>query len=73
MSEGMEQRAPATFIDPLADFLAEAIAKLDAMLDGPRAEPVTPPEAEKKPRNKKAWIAEASAGDAASEPRAAAA
>lgn len=69
MTEGMQQEAAATFGDPLADFLAEAIARLDAMLDGPRAEP----EAEKKPRKKKAAvIAEASAGDAVFEPRAAA-
>ena len=72
MSDGMQQEATATFADPLADFLAEAIAKLDAMLAGPRVEPEAP-EAEKKPRKKKAAvIADASAGDAVLEPRAAA-
>jgi hypothetical protein len=45
MTEGMEQEAPATFADPLATFLAEAIAKLDAMLDGTRVVPEPPVEA----------------------------
>jgi hypothetical protein len=73
MSEGTQQVAPATYADPLADFLAEAIAVLDAMLAGTPVEQESPPEAEKKPRKKKpAVIADVSAGDAVFESRAAA-
>jgi hypothetical protein len=72
MTEGMQQEAPATIGDPVAAFLAEAIEKLDALLDGPRVEPASPPDAEKKPRKKKAVIGEVSPVDAAFKPRAAA-